>query len=334
MRYLFLVIMSFVVFGCTSNSDTEKFQSSRKDVVDVSENIKEWDTGDVLIGSVSRFYVGDEYLCIADYKSYDNSIHLFSLSDLNHVVSCGMIGPGPNEITVLGHIEMDGVHNKMYVSDHGKYRIFSYDLDSLVLAPSIYKHQTKTKFSNSSFPDSYCYINDTLAYARVIQPTSVSTFDQGIGKWNMKTGEIKMMPYSHPEIKNKRSLFDVSLTHNFYAEVYLRHDLITLCDLDGNLICNIYGPDWDGGGRSGLSCFGGVVVTEKYIIASYSGGDYNKEYYPTKLLFFNLNGDYVKTLDVKRKINHFCYNPKQNSVVMSFNDEIQFGYLELTSLGL
>ena len=91
MRYLFLVIMSFVVFGCTSNSDTEKFQSSRKDVVDVSENIKEWDTGDVLIGSVSRFYVGDEYLCIADYKSYDNSIHLFSLSDLNHVVSCGMI---------------------------------------------------------------------------------------------------------------------------------------------------------------------------------------------------------------------------------------------------
>ena len=334
MGYLFLVIMSFVIFGCTPSSDTEKKQNSRKDVVDVSGNIKEWDTGDVLISSVSRFSVGNEYLCIADYKSYENSMHLFSLSDYSHIVSCGMIGPGPNDITVLGHIEMDGARNKMYVSDHGKYRIFSYDLDSLIRNPSAYKHQTKTKISKASFPDSYCYINDTLAYARIIQPTSVSTFDQGVGKWNMQTGEIKMMPYSHPEIKKKRSLFDVSLSHNFYAEVYLHHDLITLCDLDGHLICNIYGPDWDGGGRSSLSSFGGVVVTEKYIIASYSGGDYNKEYYPTKLLFFNLNGNYVRTLDVKRKINDFCYNPKQNSVVMSFNDEIQFGYLELTNLGL
>lgn len=326
------IVLSFV--GCTSNSEKDKYQKKRDNIVDVSGYIKELDTGEVLIGSVSRLYVGNEYLCIADHKTSESSIHLFSLSDYQHISSCGTIGPGPDEITILGHVEIDEKHNKMYVSDHGKYRIFSYDLDSLVLFPDSYKHQTKVKIGNTSFPDSYCYVNDTLSYARVIKPTSVSTFEQGIGKWNMQTGEIKMMDYSHPDVEQKRSLFDVSLNHNFYAEVYMRHDLMSICDLDGSLICNIYGPDWNGGGRTGFGCYGGVVITEKYIMALYSGNSNRSTSRSPKLLLFDLKGDYIKSLELKCNVKNFCYNPKRNSVVMSLDDDIQFGELDLDDLGL
>ena len=320
------------MIGCTSNTEKAIFQDSRDIVLDVSQSVKELNTGNILIGNVSRLYVGNGYLCIADHKSYENSIHLFSLSDYQHVISCGMIGPGPYEITRLGHIWMDETLRKMYVSDHGKYRIFSYDLDSLISTPAIYKHHTKTKINNTLFPDSYFYVNDTLSYARAIKPTSISTFEQTIAKWNMKTGEMKAMPYTYPAIENKRSIFDVSLENDFYVEAYLRHDLLSFCDLNGNLKCNIYGPDWNGGGKSKISCFGDVIVTKKYIIATYSGGDYNEAFYPTKILIFDLKGNYLKTLDVGYKIPDCCYDEINNRIIMVLDSEMQFGYLDLDTL--
>ena len=332
MKNLLWAVLVWMMVGCTSNSEKERYHSSRDIIVDVSKNIKEWDTGDILIGSVSRLCVGNGYLCIADHKSNENSIHLFSLSNYQHVASCGMIGPGPYEISRLGHIEMDETDGKMYVSDHGKYRIFSYDLDSLISEPTNYKHQTKTKFNNTLFPDSYYYVNDTLSYARIIIPTSVSTFDQAVAKWNMLTGEIETMPYIHPEIENKRSVFGVSMENEFYVEAYLRYDLLSICDLNGNLKYNIYGPDWNGGGKSRIRCFGNVMITKENIIATYSGGDYNEAYFPTKIIVFDLKGNYIKTLNVGYKISDCCYDAFNNRVMMAFDDEIQFGYLELDGL--
>lgn len=54
------------------------------------------------------------------------------------------------------------------------------------------------------FPSDYQYINDTLSIAALIKPTGTSTFDQFLGKWNMSTGEITPMKYTHPDIKEKR----------------------------------------------------------------------------------------------------------------------------------
>ena len=332
MKYLVVVIVALSMVACTPDSEKEKFQGSRNIIIDVRDSVKEFDTGDILIGSVSRFCVGNGFLCIADHKSFENPIHVFSLSDYRHLISFGMIGPGPYEITRLGHIEIDEEHEKMYINDHGKNRILSYDLDSLMAFPESYKHCTKAQINETYFPASYFYVNDTLSYIRAIQPTSVSTFDQAVAKWNMQTGKMEIMPYTHPAIENKRSLFDVSIENGFYVEAYLRHDLLSICDLDGNLICNIYGPDWNGGGKSKLSCFGDVMVTNENIIATYSGGDYNEDYYPTKVQVFDLTGDYIKTLNVGYKITDCCYDEINNRIVMAFDDEIQFGYLDLNTL--
>lgn len=332
MKRILYILFVLVLAGCNRNTDTGKFQSDRNNVVDVGNKLKELYTDEVLIGAYPKLHLGCGYLIVSDYKSYEKLIHFFSLENFDHVLSIGDVGQGPKEITSIGHLEVDEEHRKLYVSDHGKNKVLSYDIDSLIASPASYEFQTKVRIKEGLFPSSYCYINDTLSYARIIRPTSASTFEQGVGKWNMVTGEMEMMPYSHPDIEMKRSLFDVSLKHNIYAEVYLRHDLISICDLNGNLKCNIYGPDWNRGGRSHISCFGGVQVTDDYIMASYSGGNYDKEYDPRKILIFDMEGDYIKTLDFKREIIDFCYDHVHNRIILSFNDDMQFGYLDLNGL--
>jgi len=330
---IFLLLLMLLVSSCLENtSPTEKKQDSRDKVVDVQNSLKEINTGDVLISSSARLYIADGYLLISDSKGYDKLIHLFDNSDYNHVASTGTLGQGNNEIANLGSIGVDNKHKKFYVSDHGKMRIYSYDIDSLLNMPESYEPIVKVRINNSLFPSSYCYVNDTLSYARIIKPTSVSTFEQSVAKWNMQTGEIDVMEYSHPDVKNKRSIFDVSLQHGIYVEGYQRHDLLSICNLDGMLVCNIYGPDWNGGGKSNMSCYGDVMITSDNIIATYSGGNYNEAYNPTKLHVFDIKGNYQKTLDVKFKIVDCCYDPKQNRVIMAFDDEIQFGYLDLDNV--
>lgn len=328
---LILLVLSFT--ACSGNGgNSEKVHNNRNVVIPVRDSIKEINTGDVLIGSVSRLFVSDKYLLIVDSKSYDKLIHIFEKDEYKHICSVGQLGQGPYEITSIGSLAIDDARNKFYVSDHGKMKIFSYDMDSLQHNPESYKHNEKVKIKDAMFPSSYYFINDTLSYARVIMPTSVSTFEQGIGKWNMNTGKMEIMPYTHPAIKNKRSVFDVSVKHNFYVEAYLRHDLLSICDLNGNLKCNVYGPDWNGGDKSRISCYGDVFITKENIMATYSGGDYNDSYYPTQILVFDLSGNYIQTLDVGYKISDCCYDEKNDRMIMVFDDDIQFGYLDLKNL--
>lgn len=330
----FAPLLCLLLMASCGNKGTqkEKVQSSRGEIVDVSSKVKEIDTGDVLIGASCRMYVGDGYWMVTDFRAYDKMIHVFDNADYSHLFSVGQLGQGPYEITNLGMVGIDNARKKFYVSDHGKMKIFSYDIETLMKDPESYRHEVKLEMKSSMFPSSYYYVSDTLSYARVIRPTSSSTFEQGIAKWNMVTGEMTPMEYTHPSIKNKRSIFGLSLEHGFYVEGYLQHDLLSICDLDGHLITNVYGPDWNGGGKSDISCFGDVMVTSEHIIASYSGGDYNTDYSPTKLLVFDLDGNYIKTLDVKDKILDCCYDEAHHRVIMTLDADIQFGYLDLNGL--
>jgi hypothetical protein len=102
----------------------------------------------------------------------------------------------------MGYLATDEVNRKFYVNDHGKQRIFSYDLDS-VLANPLYTPEVKMKMNEKQFPDRYQYINDTLSIGLIIEPIGVSDFAQFVGKWNMKTGEIKLFTHKHPDVSKK-----------------------------------------------------------------------------------------------------------------------------------
>lgn len=325
----FLFVVSCL--GCTSENEFDKYQNVRDNIFSVREHIAEIQIEDVLIGAGSRPYILGDYLIIKDYRSSNELIHIFDKNSFEYLTSTAPLGQGPGEITVIGHIGVDESRNKFYVSDHGKQKIFSYDMDS-VLSSSFYEPQVKIKMNKELFPDRYCYINDTLCIGVIIEPTSVSTFKQFVAKWNMNTGEIKPMKYKHPDIENKRISVGVSAEHEIYVECNSRYDLMSIFDFKGDLKYNVYGPNWDKKGDR-KHHYGTVLFCNDKILALYSGGDYQGEgYSPKGFHVFDLNGDYVKTIDVGYKILDFCYDKDNNRLFFCCDDEIQFGYLLLEGL--
>ena len=324
----FLMMVMALVCACSSQGEKKKYQGSRSNVVEVKSQVKEIDTGDVLIGNNSRMYLSSKHLIIADHRAYDKAIHLFDKSDFRPLASVGAIGQGPREITNLGAICVDDAKNKLYVMDHGKQKIFSYDVDSVMTIPDTYVHQTKARIKSNQFPSNPIYINDTLSYGRVIIPTSPGTFDQMIGKWNMMTGELQTIGEKHPEVKSKRSLIDVSVDKGIIAEVYIDNDLMNISDLDGNVLCYIYGPDW---GKQGLATFGDVMITPNHILSTYSGELWENGR-TEKIHVFDFKGNYQKTLNVGYHMLDCNYDTTHHRLYMVFDDEIQFGYLDLKGL--
>ena len=338
MKHIKLAIIALITFGlccsCNRSSDTEKYQGKRNNIIDVHSQVVEIPTeDDVLIGGNANLYLLRDKLIIGDGQSAEQQIHIFDKNAFRYLASTAYRGQGPDEITLLGHIGIDEKRNKFYVSDHGKMKIFSYDMDSVLADPEHYSPNVKAEMNMTQFPDCYLYMSDTLSLTRLITPTSVSTFEDGVAKWNIEKMTFEPMPYKHPDINKKRITFAASPELGIYVECYSRHDLMTICDMDGNLKCNVYGPNWDNGsGKVKKHHYGEATFCGDKLIASYAGGDYRTDYEPTKLLVFDTAGNYLKTLDIGRKIIHICYDKDNNRLIMNLNDEYQFAYLDLDGL--
>lgn len=327
-NYTILFALFCVFQACTSNS-SETYQRERNNNLSVRNQIVVFDTDSVLIGKFPRLYMLGEFLAICDYTSLDFQVHLYSRNQLNYIKSVAQRGDGPNEINRIGTLVFDESINHFYVSDHGKQKIFGYNVDSVLLQDN-YEHYTKSSLKDKEFPDNYFYINDSLSYARIILPTGNLGFNEMLAKWNLSNGETTPL-YNHPKIEKRRVNFTVSPENNLYVECYNYHDLLTICDLNGNLIKNIYGPKWDDKPTNKIVHFAKVIIVNDKIVAAYAGGEnHTSDEYANKLLVFSLNGDYIKTLDVGYRILDMCLDRAANRLIFSFNDVVQFGYLNLS----
>jgi hypothetical protein len=332
-KFLFPVLLILICSSCAPNSGTEKYQWKRDDIVKVQEQIKEIVIEDVLIGRINHLYMMNDYLVISSPLSC--VIDLFNKKDFQYITSFGSIGQGPGDIARMGEIGINEAERLFYVSDHGKQNIVSYSLDS-VLINTFYMPEEKMKMNETYFPTRYKYINDTLCVGLVIEPIGNFDFKQSVAKWNMNTGEIKPMKYEHPDTRKKRINFAVSMENNIYVESHRYIDLLTICNLDGDLKYNIYGERIKSRPTNKTLYYNGIAFCKDKIIASYSGGDsFSKDEngirsnYPTKFLIFDTDGNYIKTLETGYPIVDFCCDEDNNRIIMSLDDEIQFAYLEL-----
>ena len=324
--YLFVILLCC---GCASKDTKEKWQKKRANVIHVKDNVKEIDTDDVLIGALAKPYICGDYLAIADYNSADQKVRLFDLHTLKYVLSFGDIGQGPTEIAVLGTVAWNEKEHDLYVTDHGQRRILRYNLDSL-LADPLYSPTVRLRFggSNATFPSDYYYMNDTLSFGAFVVPTSSSKFKWTGGRWNMKTNEMQLIDYVHPVDKKKRISFTFSLQHHTLVECNLRYDLMSLYNLEGDLLCNVYGPNWDASGDR-KAHFKNATIYKDKIIVSYIGEDWLNNNGARMLHVFDITGNYLKTLDVGYRINYLCCDERNDRLIMNLDAEIQFGYLDL-----
>lgn len=328
MNKLVLLLLLAICCGCSQDNQTEKFQKSRDHVIKVRDKVKEIKIEDVLISGNARMGLLGNYLFVTDYKSYDKLIHLFDKNNFTYITSIAYRGEGPGEITNIGFIGMNVSERLFYVTDHGKQKIFSYELDSVLLNPS-YMPEVKMEMKGTLFPSEYEYVNDTLCIGRIIEPIGNNDFRPSIGKWDMNTGEIRRMEYAHPEIEKPRFTFAVSMENGIYIQCYNYHDLLTICDLNGKLKYNIYGPHWDNKRSNRTDYYDNAVFTSDKIIISYSGED---RLAPTQFLVFDLQGNYLETIQIGYQIVDFCYDKDKNRLLLNLNDKIQFAYLDLDSM--
>lgn len=333
-----LLMCSFLIWGCSHNL-AEKHQNKRDQVIDVHGRVKEIKTGNIFLNSYSDVYKLNKYIIVCEYNSYENQIYLFDRDNFNFVVSTAPVGQGPGEIANIGFIAIDEINHVFYVNDNGKQKIFSYPIDSILTNPN-YIPETKMSMNEREFPRAYQYINDTFSIGTIIKPTGNYGFNQYSARWNMRTGEIQAMPDLHPEIQKKRYDIAVSVKHGICVESYQRHDLLTIRTLSGDLKYNIYGPEWEISTKKKILYFGDVTFCKDKILVLYSGTDaFTKNQHgdpvsvlPEKFMLFDLNGDYLKTFDVGYQISSFCYDESNNRLILSMDDEIQFGYLDLDGL--
>lgn len=332
-KFILALLCCITLFlSCISSTDTEKYQNKRNNIIDVKEKIQEMEIEDVMISSVARLFLADNYLIIHDIKSSDMLIHFFDKKKFTYITSSIPRGQGPGEVTGMGYIGVNEDKKELFVSDHGKLKIFNYPIDSILHNP-FYVPDTKIEINNTQFPSNYEYINDTLCFARIIEPTGNAGHNEVVAKWNMQTGEVKKMKYNHPKVDKKRISLALSLDKEILVECYHNHDLMTIMDLNGNLKCNVYGNNWYSRDESQLEHFGKVIFRKDKIIASYSGGNrLTDEYYPTILLIFSINGEYLQTLNIGYRISDFCYDNKNDRLIFNFEDIIQFGYLEIKNI--
>ncbi|WP_455673190.1 6-bladed beta-propeller [Phocaeicola sp.] len=333
-RFVYVSLFVALLCGCKEAPSTEKHQKKRNNIVNVHDKVKEIDIQDVLIGQFSSLCFIDKYLLITDSKSYEGMVHFFNRNDYSYVSSGVYNGEGPGEITQLGHIGVNEASRTFYVTDHGKQKIFSYPLDSILANPH-YMPDVKSSMTITMFPSLYFYINDTLSICTTIKPIKGRPFDENLARWNMQTGEMTPMNYTQPDIERKRVYFDVSLSDSLYVECYSHHDLMTICDLNGNLKYNVYGPRWDNQTQNRENHYRVVCWCGDKIIAAYAEGrsytsneDFYKTY-PTQFLVFSKEGEYLQTLETGYKISDFGYDAKNNRLVMILSDEIQHAYLDL-----
>lgn len=340
MKKILYLLFITICCGCMRNSETEKYQNKRNNIVDIRDRVEEIKIDDVLIGGNAQLYLINNYLIISDPNSNDKLIHLFNKKNFDYLISTGFRGEGPEEITNIGHIGVDEVHRKFYVNDHGKQLIFSYDLDSVLLA-SNYKPIIKMKMNEKQFPDRYQYISDTLCFGLIINTIGDFDFKPTVAEWNMSSGEIKPMRYEHSEIEKKRICFAASIEHEIYVECYHYHDLMTICGLDGNLKYNIYGPDWDNRKSNRTLYYADILFCGDKILVSYSGEDTFiknqnggvKSKCPTKFMIFDVNGNYLQTLETGYGISDFCYDDENKRIIMSVDDvAIQFAYFDIDGI--
>ena len=326
----FYILLITVCCNCSQHITTEKHQGERDKIVNVHDKVKEIVIEDVLIGQYSQPHLIDNYLLINDYRSPDEYIHLFDKKTFKYLTSTAYKGEGPDEITVIGHIGIDEAKRKFYATDHGKLKIFSFALDS-VLANPLYTPQVKMSLKNKEFPSEYYYINDTLCFAVIVKPTGDYGFNQAVAKWNMTTGEIKPFKYAHPEVEKMRVSIAVSVEDNICVECFHHHDLMTICTLDGDLKYNIYGNKWNNKKTNDVRYYNDVVICGNKIIAATSLGrdNFGKEYLATTFLVFDLEGNYLQTLETGYQIVCFCYDKEYNRIIMVLDDDIQFAYLDL-----
>lgn len=326
-----LLLLIVVLTGCGQDNDSAILRvTSRDQVINVKGKVVPLDFDEVLVSSSSYIKVLGDYIVIADGQSPDKLIHLFKKDTFDYIGSTGDLGQGPEEIAALAGLAYDVNRKELQVADYGNRRIYGFNIDSVGNDKS-YLPVTRFRLREEIYPFEYHYINDTLSFGAFIVPESSWSYNMRVGKWNMQTGDVKLHEFEYPGLIENKVVYDYSAKHNLIVECSNSYDLINYFDGNLNLRLRIMGPNWDEDGDR-RQHFLSVVIYKDWIIASYDGERYSDNKMPRLCHIFDLNGKYIKTLDVGYNIWRMSVDEDNARLYFSFLDSFTLGYLDLNGI--
>ena len=342
MKKTLYFLFTLALAACTTSQKeepVEKHYDARSNVINVKSLIHEIEMEEPIISTWASPIIMNNYLVIGDVKSPGKLIHIFDKNNFKYLASTGDFGQGPGELSNMGSLLPVEQYNSFYVLDAGSQNIYNFNIDSILCDPN-YLPSVKGKMNGRRFPVQIHYVNDTLSYAMVWDILNAGDYRPRAACYNLLTGESRFMEYlGHPEVERKRVSLAVSPENNLYAEAYWYHDLITLHSLDGKLKHILYGAKWNNQRSNRNEYFGVPCFCNDKLIATYVGGPrfvkkngQEKVVYPTQLAIFDLKGNYLATLETNYAIHNLCVDEENDRIIFSFDDEIQFGYLDLKSV--
>ena len=333
---IYACLLMLFIIGCKSNNaeKTEKFQKHRDNIINIEDKITDIKTK-ILFG-IPSLYIINDILIVAEIRPSNKGIHLFNKNTFKYITSTGIIGKGPGEIARPGRIGFDNKNRVLWVSDHGKKVMWKFPLDS-ILNNEMYKPTENLDLYDDLFIERFGFLNDSIALGKAVRVLSNYSFEMVTAKLKLNTNVTEVYGYEHPEAVGRKSnsQFKLSVENNLYVNCYYYCDLMTICDLDGNLKYNVYGPGWLKNKDNRKSYFTAVCLTNNNIIAAYIGdvGIIFDEFKrprgntPSKLLVFDMDGNYKETIETGYKFTFFCVDEENKRVIVYFEDrENPLGY--------
>lgn len=337
-----IIVVLFLVACSDKSASTEEFQSLRSNIKSVDDKLVDIriDTT-ILFGRKTWLFVLNDYLIACDHQNPEKGIHVFDKNTFEYLTSTGLKGQGPREIVRYAHMGVDSKNNTFYMSDYGKRVAFKFNLDS-VLLDTDYMPTKSFSLLDDLFPTFYDFVSDSVIVGAGLDVIDRQNFNSTLVKYNINNGRIEKLgkPNSTVEIKNVSTYFALSNDYDFCVETFSERDLMIIRDLQGNIIKNVYGPQWEESEPKNDYYYITDILGDK-VLASFNG---SKSYYldehkrprsvfPSKLLIVDSKGTYLNTLKVDDGIFHFCVDESNNRLIFSFSDrENQFAYLDMEDI--
>ena len=342
MKYQIFVITILLInlLSCNNNNPEQIIYKKYDNIINVKDQIVDIKT-DLVFGK-AELRIIDSFLVIHEYTpAKSKGVHLLNKNSFEYITSTAIVGKGPGEVNRQGGIEYEAKGKNLWISDHGKMVLWKFPLDS-ILNNNQFKPSEKIALNPSLFINRYNFLNDSIALGKAVSINSNNSFEVKTAKLNVNTNVIAEFGYEHPDASGEKShsYFALSKKHNIYVCTYTRCDLMTICDLSGNLKFNIFGPDWGKSKGDEKEYFSpaGVEIANDFIIAAYLDAagvvmDKNQRLtgnLPTKFLVFDINGNYIQTIETGHKIIRFCIDKENDRVIAYFNDRLNpLGYFNL-----
>lgn len=341
MNYTYVCFLIFLLtsISCKRADTSIKKHQKRDNIVNVKNKIVDIKT-EMLIGK-PWIYVFDKYLIICDTQKPYKGIYLFDKNTYKYITSTGVRGKGPQEIVRYGHFGFDDKNKLFYVIDHGKVALFQFNLDSVLMNPN-YMPIKYLSLNDELFPTTYDLVNDSIIIGSGIDVIDYKSYNSTIVKCNILTGEIKKIGEYPPDINPFKltTFFALSVQQGIYVEGHSSYDLMSIYNLDGEVLHNIYGPQWETE-KTRIDHYYVTKIMGEKIIAAYKGHvgivvdehQRPKAVPATKFLIFNTNGDYLKTLETKHDIRYFGVDEENNRIIINFQDRVEpLGYIDLNDI--